>query len=312
LAKELSIPNFFIVGAAKAGTTSIYDYLGQHPDVYLSPIKEPNYFASDIDVTKFSKTFKNSIPNTKTYFKNIPLVNLQQAFIKEYSDYSKLFDGVNQQNIIAEASTSYLYSKSAAINIFDFNPSSKILIVLREPISRTYSHYLMALRFGFTHLPLIDAINKDLLTPKREIGQAELFTDMSMYAESVNRFKSIFPSSQIKVMFFENLVQSPIQFMNELCSFLEISSFIELSDAPKNTAELPKSKRLNKILTQLGVKKRIVGLLRDEAKQKLKRFTMSSKPLPLITATEKNFLRDILAADTQILKDQNKDLDFPW
>jgi len=143
------LPNFFIVGAAKAGTTSLYNYLKQHPDIYMSPIKEPNYFAKDIDINLFRKDYKKTaLIDTQKYFSKPKLEELHLAFITELEDYIKLFQKVSNEKVIGETSVSYLYSKVAAKEIKKLVPDAKIVIILRDPIERAYSHYLMNLKEG--------------------------------------------------------------------------------------------------------------------------------------------------------------------
>jgi hypothetical protein len=304
-------PNFFVVGAAKAGTSSIYHYLSKHPEVYLSPIKEPNFFATDVNSSRFSKTFKNNLVSTKNYFQKSPLPFLQQAFIQDKNEYESLFENANHK-IITESSTGYLFSKTAAKNIYDFNPNSKILIVLRNPIDRTFSHYLMALRYGFVTKPLIEAVNADLKINERAIGQAELFIDMSLYANLIKRFFDIFPSNQIKIMFFEDLKINSLAFMNELAEFLEIAYFKELEDEVINKGAIPKNIVLNKVITDLGVKKIAKYLLSSKSKELFQKWYTKPSSEVKLTQEERLFLGKFFEEDIRILKQNNPNLKFPW
>ena len=107
-------PNLFIVGAPKCGTTSIYSFLKQHPEVYMSQFKEPHYFGSDLNKRK-------------------------GVFIENEIDYLDLFKKLKNEVIIGEASTHYLFSSLAPIEIHHFNPNAKIIIALRNPTELIYS-----------------------------------------------------------------------------------------------------------------------------------------------------------------------------
>ena len=128
-------PNFFIVGAPKCGTTSIYSYLSQHPQVFMSKFKEPHFFGKDL-------TRKGKLYN----------------FNEE--SYIRLFENSNYFKVKGEASTFYLYSKEAAKEIHSFNPNSKILILLREPTEMVYS----------MHSQYIHSQNEDVLDFKKALN----------------------------------------------------------------------------------------------------------------------------------------------
>src|ERR1700730_14570384 len=115
------LPNFFIVGAPKAGTTALYHYLDQHPQIYMSPVKEPCYFASEISPEKFSKDVQPAIlrvtQDLQEYFQGPMSTKHFGGLVSEWTDYLKLFRNANGASAIGEASVVYLWSKSAARNI---------------------------------------------------------------------------------------------------------------------------------------------------------------------------------------------------
>ena len=118
-------PNLFIVGAAKAGSTSLYNYLKNIPGIYMSPIKEPNFFAE--------MTHNNPVWST----------------IDDKEKYLRLFHKVRDEKIIGEASVSYLHDLNAPRRIHQRVPDSRIIICLRDPVERGFSHYLHFKRNGF-------------------------------------------------------------------------------------------------------------------------------------------------------------------
>ncbi len=112
------LPNFFIVGAPKAGTTSLYHYLGQHPDVYMSPVKEPNYFAQEIRLGNVSAQWQDwaerEYDSLQLYLRGPMQERKFGGIVSHWSDYLKLFENVNGEKAIGEASVCYLWSKTAA------------------------------------------------------------------------------------------------------------------------------------------------------------------------------------------------------
>jgi hypothetical protein len=248
-------PDFFIVGAAKSGTTSLYHYLGQHPEIYFSPIKEPNYFSDDIDVAKFSSIYKrNTFLDTEEYFSNKVLQNLSITFVRNITHYERLFESGSNFKTRGESSTSYLYSNKAAKNIYDYNPRSKIIVVLRNPIERAFSHYKMALRSGHTKLSFKEAVEKDLRVKNKGWGISELFIDLGLYYDQLKRYYSIFPSDQIRVFLFSDLKNSTDKVLKDCFEFLEVQN-VKIEDKTiYNPAKSPQNIWFNYYLTRIGLK----------------------------------------------------------
>src|SRR6188508_1581564 len=138
---EQKLPNFFIVGAPKAGTTSLYYYLKRHPEVFMSPIKEPNFFA-------YEETIKQNL-----YHKEKGVGTLEE--------YKDLFAEANgRHKAIGEASVSYLFYPPVPERIKQMVPDAKIIISLRNPVDRALSHYYMEYKLGYVNVPLEDILLK--------------------------------------------------------------------------------------------------------------------------------------------------------
>ena len=139
-------PNFFIVGAPKAGTTSLYHYLDQHPQIYMSPIKEPNYFASEIRPENFCEELQPRVQRDqdelREYLRGPTFQKRFGGIVAEWSDYLRLFQNAGAENAIGEASVCYLWSQTAARNISAKIPSARIVMILRDPVERAFSQYL--------------------------------------------------------------------------------------------------------------------------------------------------------------------------
>ena len=136
----MTLPTFFIVGAPKAGTTSLYHYLEEHPEVYMSPIKETNFFSS------------KQMQEQELYYDATPIQSKNQ--------YLELFKDVSQEKQVGEASVSYLYYTGVAKKILEFNPKAKIVIMLRNPVDRAFSHFLMDKRLGLSISSFMDVIQE--------------------------------------------------------------------------------------------------------------------------------------------------------
>jgi hypothetical protein len=143
---QTHLPNFFLVGAPKTGTTSLYHYLKQHPDIYLSAVKEPCFFASEMRPDNFSQEFATSIrlssQNLLKYLDGPMSGPNPGGIITDWSHYLELFKNVSTETAIGEASVCYLWSATAAGNIHARIPHAKIVVILRDPVERAFSQYL--------------------------------------------------------------------------------------------------------------------------------------------------------------------------
>ena len=113
-----NLPNFFIVGAPKTGTTSLYRYLCQHPQIHMSPVKEPCYFASDVRVERLSDAVqapaRRRDEELRAYLSGPMSGPAPTGIITEWADYLKLFQNAGARKAIGEASVCYLWSATAA------------------------------------------------------------------------------------------------------------------------------------------------------------------------------------------------------
>jgi len=191
-------PNFFIVGAPKAGTTSLYEYLKNIPGIYMSPVKEPNYFCKKI------------IPE------NHPLLNS----IRNKKDYLKLFDDVENEDVIGEASIHYLADPEAPELIQKISPNARILISLRDPVERAFSHYLFRKLTGWSLSSFEDQITMELNSTEKSYDPNH-FLKYGIYSESVKRYLDYFGEKKIKIIIFEEFVKNKKLMLEEILRFLE-------------------------------------------------------------------------------------------
>ncbi len=119
LPSPAALPNFFIVGAPKAGTTSLYHYLDQHPQIFMSPIKEPNYFATEIRPENFGDELQPQVAEDlrelREYLRGPMPKKSFGGLVSQWDDYLKLFQSAKTEKAIGEASVCYLWSKTAVV-----------------------------------------------------------------------------------------------------------------------------------------------------------------------------------------------------
>ncbi len=207
------IPNFFIVGKPKAGTTALHQLLAQHPDIFMSSFKEPHHFHLEHAQAGAAR--------------NRGMSGLAFA---DRDKYLELFKDATDEKIVGESSTGYLYSKSAAQEIAKFNPDAKILMVLREPVDFMHSFHSQLLRSANENEPDFRAALN--LEESRKKGKNIPFTatypenllyiDQAHYANQVKRFFDAFDSRNIKVCIYEDLRADNLRIFREILEFLEV------------------------------------------------------------------------------------------
>ncbi|MCB0164754.1 MAG: glycoside hydrolase family 99-like domain-containing protein [Anaerolineae bacterium] len=200
----MTLPNFLIIGAMKAGTTSLYAYLKQHPQVYMSPVKETRFFALE----------ETGMPVLHTDVQK----KVWESSITRLSDYETLFNGVTNEIAIGEASPLYMaWSNKAAPRIKYYIPKTKLIAILRNPVDRAYSHFSHNVKIGVeTNSDFTEALQLD------DIHQRWWYMKQGLYAQLLKPFRELFDSKQIKIFRYEDLQEDPIELLKEMFRFLEI------------------------------------------------------------------------------------------
>ena len=217
-------PNFIIIGAMKAATTSLYTYLKQHPDVFMTAIKEPMFF--------------NNFQNNNDF----KVLGRKTKKITTFEQYYPLFDAVKNEKAIGEASPTYISSENCPNLIQQHLPNVKIIAVLRQPVARAYSNFLHARRADRESISDFEtAFNKETERKTENWSPLYHYKSKGYYAEQLERYFTLFPKENIKVLLFEDLVNNPIETTQELFKFLNIDkSFIPETSKKANVSGTPK------------------------------------------------------------------------
>jgi Sulfotransferase family len=225
------LPNFLIIGAAKAGTSSLYRYLGQHPGVFMSPWKEPNFFSYE------GKEIEIGGP-------------LDDDYITDIETYSRLFDGVTTEVAVGEASVACLHRAEAPAHIRDRVPDAKLIAVLRDPVDRAYSSFLHLRREGKEPLgDFLRAVDAEESRMRANWNPLYYYTRLGLYSTQLKRYFDQFPREQIRVYLYEDLCTNPLAMMRDMFSYLGVDDrFAPDMSARYNVSMLHRSRRLYEFL----------------------------------------------------------------
>ena len=246
----MKLPNFLIIGAPKAGTTTLFNLLKQHPDIYFSPLKEPHFFShglsgnTSVSVEKFGKL---------------------QSPITDLDDYSSLFKDVKKESAIGEASTSYLIHDQAPERIKHFLPQTKLIAVLRNPVQRAYSAFLMKCRIQGVEMTDTEDLLKRFQV---EVEKSYSSNNTGLYSSKLKNYLKYFSWEQLQIFLFEDLKYSPETVVEEAFLFLGVDHHCAVEvGAVHNAGGIPKSKLLYNTLE--GVRNQFNSLVRPYVPDRL-------------------------------------------
>jgi len=211
-------PTFLIVGAARAGTTALYDLLQQHPQISMSRIKEPNFFAFEGEPLDWRGPGNEFVNNS----------------VSSWNDYVSLFETGHGAIARGEASPLYLWAPHAAKRIKARLPDVKLIAVLRNPVEQAFSHYLYA-RAQMIE-PLDDFGAALAAEPERLAAHWQplfQYSDFPRYAQQLTRYYEEFSSDQMMVFLYEDFRDDPKAMLRKICAFVGVDTAFE----PNVTAE---------------------------------------------------------------------------
>lgn len=204
-----------LIGVPKSGSTTLADWLQAHPGVAMARIKEPNFYAAELNPKSFSEAFLRVSPDAGPSYwaQPDPLPQRHQAFVRRLEDYVRLWPDAAPGALRMEASTSYFWSVSAARELPLANPGVTAILVLRNPVDRAFSHYRMARKYGLVTGRFLDELAADAARPA-VWGQSENFVALSRYSEAFRRWTA--SGISLKTFIYEESFNAPEAFWREI------------------------------------------------------------------------------------------------
>jgi len=243
-ASSLRVPDFFVVGHSKCGTTALYLALRSHPQVFMPSIKEPRFFAPELR-SRFRGGSEDVRPDT-------------------LDGYLELFSDARKDQILGEASPSYLRSRDAAARIAALAPAARMIAVFREPASFLRSFHLQSVH---NHIETETDLRRALaLEPERRAGRSIpesshvpatlLYSDHVRYVEQLRRFESSFPREQLLALIYDDFRDDNLGTIRRVLRFLEVDDSLEIEAVRTDTLDSVRAPRLHRLSRALQLARR--------------------------------------------------------
>jgi hypothetical protein len=226
------LPNFLIIGEARCGTTALWHFLRQHPDVYMSAQKEPQFFA---------------LNGRRADFRGPGDASLN--CVEDYNEYEQLFNNVRGRPAIGEASTWYLSSSNAALAINQLIPDIKLIAILRDPVERAFSHYLLNKKRALEKLPTFHEAMFMEEKRIRELWSPRFhYKKRGFYFKHIGHYLTLFPRDRIKVYLYEDFVNNSDAMFSDIFNYLGVEPLRVDVRERIHDSRLPRSKTLDRIV----------------------------------------------------------------
>lgn len=288
------LPNFVVVGAPKSGTTSLYFYLRQHPNIYLPKIKELHYF---------------SFPELGLHSSGPGDAAVLSGLCQTWGQYTAQYADVSNHSAIGDISPSYLYYSSSARKIVETLGLVRIVAIVRNPVDKAYSQYMHMVREGLETLSFSDAIAAE--SGRRDQGWGDMwrYMESSLYGDRLDEFVTVFGQENVKVILFEDFIENTPSILTDLLNFIGVNPEIEIStDETFNRTGMPRSRYISDILrNQSPLKNLVKQVLPVELRYRLRNWLMDlntgAKPeLPAhLRMSLMNYFREDIAKVERLL-----------
>ncbi len=282
----MTLPNFFIVGAAKSGTTSLYHYLDQHPDIFMSKVKEPHYF---VDWDKY---------------------------VKNLEEYEALFAGWNGERAVGEASTGYLYDPTTPARIKELVPDAKIIILLRNPADMAFTLWRHMRRLGKrgehqTFKSALKAENARINDPGFKAKNQDswhgnfYYYSRALYHQQVKRYYDTFGKNNVHVIIFEEFAGNSIEKCREVFRYLGVDESFVPSIDRFNVGREVRHRGLQKLISKPPERiKALAGFLPGRVRSRIKEtlLRINAKKAPTFEPSIKDELLTSYRSDVEKLE----------
>ena len=262
----------FIVGAPKAGTTSLHYYLNEHPEILMSSMKEPDFF------------LEKEIADLGLYY-GTTRINTPQK-------YHSLFSYKKDEKIFGESSVSYLYYPEVPKRIKEYNTEAKIIIMLRNPVDRAFSHYLMDFKLGLLSDRFEDVFNK------KEGLKFQQYFLLGNYYSQVKRYFDEFSKENVHIIWYSDFKKDAEKEVLKVFKFIDVDSNYKVSfETVHNSFSMPKNKIIRNIYSVVWLRKLLSFFFPSTFVRFIKSTLFKKGSKPKITTESRKFFTEYYLDD---------------
>lgn len=204
------LPNLLIIGAAKAGTTSLHNYLDQHPQIFMAKRKEPRFFLLWENPEKIALHIKEGRNEINKY--------------STLEAYQSLFADSENYPIKGESSTAYLANPECADKIKKLIPDVKIIALLRNPVERAFSNYVIYKNWRMEKMSFDKAVDEEIKTGRHSYQQPMQYLHMGKYVDSLKKYFSLFPGNQVRIYLHDEFNKNTKNVIRDIFEYLGVDS----------------------------------------------------------------------------------------
>ena len=249
-----TFPDSLIIGAPKCGTTSLYHYLGGHPQIYASSQKEPHFYSYAGE-------------------------ERPHWGMKSVDSYIALFEGARSGQHRLEASTWYLYSDTAAEKIREYAPDTKCIALLRQPVDRAYSSWSFRVQQGWEAPSFEDAIAEEKSRIEKGDRWDVHYLNAGLYFEQVHRFYEQLGQDQVRIFLFDDFTEDAEAIVRDALSFLGLNPIPTINaDTVHNPTRFPRSQALNRLRTAGNLRQVAHLILPEFVRATFRRWNQKQRP----------------------------------
>jgi hypothetical protein len=305
--RDARAPDFFLIGAPKSGTTTLYHWLAAHPSIHMSPIREPCFFAPEVvDYTERSRAFnKADAPSLRAWLDGPMTGARSHGMVLDWNDYLSLFRYAGDTAVLGEASGNYLHSWNAPSRLKERIPGARMIVLLRKPADRLFSHFASAVAAGEAGGRFGEWIDEQLRSESiREPRFGPVWT--GMYAHHLKRWLAHFPRDRMSIHLYDDYRVDPAGVLEDVFTFLGVDPRHRIDTTRRhNVTGVPRWPAVRPLLSPVA--RMATSVLPERAVSRLKgwyrgpaRFTPTAADRVLLSriySDDMRELRDLLARD---------------
>ncbi len=250
----MTCPNFIIIGAGRSGTTSLYHYLSQHPEVFMSPVKETRFFAWRAEFAGRAQVDRRA--------------HRPQYPVRALADYEALFAGAAGRRAIGEATPRYMFVPGVPDLMASLVPEARLIAILRDPAERAFSSWMGRVLNGLERRSFEQAVEDELPQIHEAVKPGE-FAHLrpGLYHRHLMCFFARFRRERLLILLYDDLAASAGATMRKVLRFLEIDENVPIDTAVRyNPTGLPRNAAIGWLTTTtllpLGLKRRLPAAIR--------------------------------------------------